>query len=298
MSAKLPLVLIAGSRGYVGLNVFNFLASNGFQVARINRIMSGQFVSDFSIEVNNHIVDKKSEFLKQEVVFINTAAVFTRSHSLSDVLPQVSGNIGYPAMIVDFLSCLSSRVRVINLTSYWKYWFDESNGPRNLYSATQNAFDEVLHFFLQRNNFEVTELVCGDIFGRNDFRPKLIPILVRAGLSRRLISVLEPNSIIEPVLVDDISRVVLQLIDSSSAHLLRRFERFSIFGDQMFLVRDVVQKIESLLKVKIAADGNETGSVQLEQKIRPWRCVGKELTDFNRSNLDFAYNLVIDNFRS
>ncbi len=297
MSTKSPLVLIAGSRGYLGSNVFDFLSSRGFKVGRINRIMSGQFISDFSIEVNNQLVDKKSEFLKQEIVFVNAAMLFTRSHSVSDVLPQVSGNIGYPAVIIDFLSRHSSRVKVINLTSYWKYWFDECHGSKNFYSATQKAFDEISHFFLQRNNVEVIELVCGDIFGRNDFRPKIIPTLVQAGLSRRLISVLEPASVIEPVFVDDISRAIFQLIDSSSSLFLRRFQRFSIFGDEMLIVGDVVQKIESLLEVRIAKERVEMGSAQVNEKVRPWRYVGIEIANFNRANLDSALIVVIDSFK-
>ena len=298
MVANLPLILISGSNGFVGSHLFSFFQANGFEVVRVNRLMTGALVSDFSFESKNYHTDLSFQYKNKDIVFINAAMVFTRQHSSSDVLPQVSGNTSFPAVVINHLLSLDVRVRFLNLSSYWKYWFDIPHGPKNFYSATQKALDELLYFFCRSNDLEVIELICGDIFGNGDTRDKLIPLLIRSGLSHKLVEIRDPFAIIEPVVIDDVCRAVLQLIEDSYAPVPGRFDIFSIFDDDQLRVEDLVRDLENLMDVKISSDDNKFNSLKEVEILRHWRNAGQSVPNFQRSDLRSSLKLVIKNYRA
>jgi nucleoside-diphosphate-sugar epimerase len=295
--ASLPLILISGSNGFVGSHLFDFFQAHGFEVVRVNRFMAGALVSDFSFESENYDTDLSFQYKSKDIVFINAAMVFTRQHSSSDVLPQVSGNISFPAVVIDHLLSLDVRVRVLNLSSYWKYWFDIPHGPRNFYSATQKALDELLWFFCRSYDLEVIELICGDIFGKGDTRDKLIPLLIRSGLSRKFVEIRDPFAIIEPVVIDDVCRAVLQLIEDSYVPVPGRFDIFSMFDEDRLRVEDVVRDLESLMNFKFSKNDDNVNCLKEVEILRHWRNVGKSIPNFQRSDLRSSFKPVIENYR-
>lgn len=291
------MILLSGSRGYIGSKILDFLTYEGIQVVKVKRVMSNHTVVDFLIEADNSVFDKHSAQLDRQIVFINASSVFSRLHLPSDVLPQISGNIGYPASIVDFLLASKSQVRFINLTSYWKFYHHQTFGAKNFYSSTQNAFDQILHFLLQQDQFSVVELVLGDVFGSHDKRDKLIPSLLRASESGQFISIREPFMPIEPVFVDDVCRAVKKIIESPQISSSTRFDRVSIFGDDLLLVRDVVNCLEHLLQVRITEEKLAPNLTEKVASERPWRSVARELQNFRRTNLETALNYVIGSLK-
>lgn len=114
------------------------------------------------------------EFQPDAVVHL--AACSVQVHKADDVEPLLRSNIEFGTQVLEAM--VQAGVSVfVNCGSYWQELGTSRTGF-NLYSASKNAFEQILRFYVGANNLQAISLRLYESISENDPRPKLFTQLI------------------------------------------------------------------------------------------------------------------------
>jgi nucleoside-diphosphate-sugar epimerase len=156
--------VITGATGYIGSQLQRHLTAKGWSIVPIDRGMK---------------TEQMIELLrtqKPDVVF-HLASLFIAEHKPSDIEPLIASNVLFGAMLAEAMAVTGHKL-LVNTGTSWQHFGPGERDPVALYSATKNAFEEILKYYVSAENFRVVTLKIFDSYGPNDPRPKLVPKLI------------------------------------------------------------------------------------------------------------------------
>jgi len=276
--------LITGGTGFLGVNLVNSLVEKGWDVSVITRANSNlkllsrnisniQILEhDGSIESMRLIIDKSSP----DVVF-HLATHFLSQHSSKDIDELIESNIRFGCQLLEALTFNKSK-NIINTGTYWQHYGDSAYSPVNLYSATKQAFENILRYYYELKNFKVINLKLFDTYGPNDPRNKLFALLRNAYLEDKTILMSPGEQLIDLLYIEDVISGIIHSVDFFKEEK-SFFSEFALSSGNTISLRQVVETYSKIFgkEIKVKWGGREYKEREI---MRPWS-KGNNLPDWN-----------------
>jgi nucleoside-diphosphate-sugar epimerase len=148
-------------------------------------------------------------------VVINFVNYFTNDCDQISVDKLLESNVRFPTKLAHL--CYEHNVkRFINFGTFQQHYLGHGYNPVNLYSATKKAFQDILKYYHESGKFEVINLDLNSVFGPNDYRPKLIPTLLSAMETGKVLSFTSPEKVVNLVSVDFVARTINDFVSCYS----------------------------------------------------------------------------------
>lgn len=220
-------ILITGGNGFIGSHVISAILNNtNHYVGLLLRSFSDlSKISDMinSNRVELFMIDQMGldqVFIKfQPDVVLHLAAYYKASPNSQDKEQILNSNILFPARILDLMSKTGVRY-FINTGTFSQYLqkVDSLNlesepiRPRDLYSASKVAFEDILKFYSYNNNISAVTLVLMTPYGERDDEDKIVPYLIKSSVQKKEANISPGEQSLDFVYVGDVALAYLSAI--------------------------------------------------------------------------------------
>lgn len=249
--------LISGATGFIGCNLIKKLLNDGnnvIAIARCNSNISDEMraLTEDNIFIFDNNIDQLDEFLDRHKpdIFIHLAALYITQHSKNDVERLITANITYPAIL--FESVIRSGCnKIINTGTSWQSFNNISNNPASLYSATKEAIESILNFYVSSAKASAITLRLFDTYGPNDNRKKLISMLVESFSTNSQVEMSEGEQEIDLVYIDDVLNAYLiaaEILKNSKPY---KHMIYGISSNNPITLKELVEIINTTLNKKL-----------------------------------------------
>jgi nucleoside-diphosphate-sugar epimerase len=197
-------ILVTGGHGFLGLHLqpaLEEISNEVFYLPNRNALMLteanfGRSQFDQVIEVVRNL---------QPDVVIHLAAFHNPKDVSSEFSRVIDSNLTLGAVILESLPVNSS---FIYCGSYNQFEMPEKTAV-NFYALSRKLFSHVAEYFSEKNNIHTTQVILSDLYGPNDYRPKLIPLLFsKLSIGENLVPS-HPASVLYPIYVKDAVSVIV-----------------------------------------------------------------------------------------
>lgn len=198
-------LLITGGTGYIGSKVILRLIESEAEVSALTRSRPVNTASGVRWLNHDGSIESVSEALRgaRPDQVIHLAARHVRQHDRSDVAPLVEANITYGAVLLEAMREQGCH-RLIYAASAFQHSATAEGGPRNLYAATKNAFEEILDYYESSAGIETVRLTLCDVYGEDDQRRRLLNAAVKAALHGTALQAPTHDPYLLPVHIQDV----------------------------------------------------------------------------------------------
>jgi nucleoside-diphosphate-sugar epimerase len=247
---------ITGGTGYIGSNLVKRLLSDGWLVHMIIRPGSSlDLIDPYSRVISTHLYDgsvnsiiNALECAKPDLVF-HLASLFLAQHSPKDVEKLMLSNLIFPTQLLEAMT-ICKVDRLINTGTSWQHYRDESYCPVNLYSATKQAFEDVIKYYVELGSIRVVTLSLFDTYGPKDPRAKLIPLLWKAASGESPLKMSPGEQLIDLVYIDDVIsafQVATQLFEDACI----RMEKYGVSSGNPKKLTEIVKIFEKVIGIQV-----------------------------------------------
>lgn len=170
--------IITGITGYIGSKLARELVNNNWEVYGIVRIGSNNKnlediqdkITFFELGNNQDLINFFKDIQADVVYHLATAYTHNGIESLIDT------NIKLGTQILEAMKASGTK-NFINTGTYWQHYNSNEYNPLDLYSASKQAFQDVIKFYTDTNTIKSITLKLFDTYGEDDNRPKLLNTL-------------------------------------------------------------------------------------------------------------------------
>lgn len=213
-------------------------------------------INDITDKINIHIHDGTTEGMmkiiekaRPEVVF-HLASKFTAKHQESDVKPLISSNILFGTQLVEAMS--RNKIKyLINTGTAWQHYKNDEYNPVCLYSATKQAFENILKYYTEAEKLKVVTLKLFDTYGPNDPRPKIMNLLKKVGESEEELSMSPGEQYMDLVYIDDIVEAFFRSVDIIKNRPNITQESYAVTSSNPIKLKDLVRIFEKVSGKKL-----------------------------------------------
>ena len=242
-------IMVTGGTGFIGSHLIPGLAEEGHQIGMLVRRASHTSQFDAKNGIDSLVVDSHSDILEaftqfQPQAVIHLATLYVNNHSPDDIQPLLESNILFGTYVLEAMSKCGIG-KIINFGTRWQHMDSSRSNPANLYSATKNAFQEILGYYQNHRGISPTTLELCDTFGRGDTRKKIVGLMVDACKNREILELSPGEQVIDLLCVDDLVEYILIGLREG---LFFHNETIALSGEEVSL-RDLGARIEKLLGV-------------------------------------------------
>ena len=180
--------LVTGASGYVGHHVATQLVDAGWGVSVMIRPTSDvQILENIKDQIRFYeddgtvdFVNRMVETVKPDVIF-HLAAVVAADDTPSEIQNMIDSNLGLGIQILEAMR-KHGCPHLINTGTFWSYSDVGEPDPVNTYAAMKLAMEQLIDFFTNVSDISAITLNLGDVYGPNDWRPKLLNQLRRTSI--------------------------------------------------------------------------------------------------------------------
>jgi len=209
-------VLVTGGSGYIGSRLCRRLVADGHAVSLL--LPSQAPLEQLGETVRRVTVHRSAESWEgirgavresQPDLVLHLASLVLTSHEPEQVGALVQSNVQFGAQLLEAMTLVGAPHLVVAGTS-WQHYGDAEYDPVNLYAATKQAFEDLLTYWTNTTPLRTVVLKLMDVYGPDDPRPKLVPLLQRlaaeggdAGLTpgEQLVDIVHVDDVVEAFLV-------------------------------------------------------------------------------------------------
>lgn len=256
-------ILVTGGAGFIGSHLVESLIKNGYEVAVIDDLSSGN-KDNLSSEVEFYKIDvrdkKISEIFKKEkpeMVFHLAAQPIVET-ALKDPLKTLEVNIMGTVNILEACRSKGDLKSVVICSSdkaYGKsknlpYTEDASLKGDHPYEVSKTAADLIAQTYFKTYNLPIVITRFGNTFGPRDVNfSRIIPGILKAIIKNEEFLIRSDGKMVrEYIYVKDVAEGCLKLIQSADKI---KGEAFNFGSKNIFSVIELIKKIEEILKVKV-----------------------------------------------
>jgi len=247
-------VVITGANGFLGSNLVGHFIELGVKVKAIVRQNSDrELLKNLSCDicVFNGSIESLSSVINENSVVIHTASYYVAEHKSSDLTALVESNILFGLQLLEAMK-ISGAKHIINIGTSWQSYEDVDRRPVNLYAATKQAFEDLLSYYSDAENFRAISLRLFDTYGENDSRMKLLKLLITIGIKGKSLDMSPGEQVIDLVHIDDVCTAVSQayfLVDSQNG-----LSSYNVSSGKRLSLKELVNLVE--IKTGLTLDIN------------------------------------------
>ena len=141
--------------------------------------------------------------------------------------------------------------KIVNTGTSWQHYKNQKYNPVCLYAATKQAFEALIEFYIQSENFKVITLKLFDTYGENDKRPKLINLLNKFADEQTELIMSKGEQILNLVHVNDVCNAYHLCIKILNNDKFIGMKSYCLSGDKTYKLKEVIQIFESVTGKKI-----------------------------------------------
>lgn len=268
-------ILLSGGTSYLGQNLINYLAKENNVTVLVR---DAKKLSIINNNLDFQIVDVKNldtNILTKEKydIYINLISSNKKISSFSTLVDSINSNIIFNKKIVKIL--INSNVEnFIQINSYWQLLKGWDVRKFSLYVFGKNYITKFLEKNRRRYSFKLFTFYLGDIYGKKDFRNKLIPELLK---NNNLI-IENENGKFFPDYVNDIVLSIARAVDQELEQ-----GKYLTF-DECFYVKD----IQSIL-LETKNQNHDIKKLNIEKYLKTDSI--KEIYQNKKSIIDWALDI-------
>lgn len=197
-------ILMTGSTGFIGKKLLikflnnkkNIITLHHKKILRKNKIKN-HLKYEFNIKNLKYIFS--SYYIK---TIIHLAVQYDKSDR--KLISLYKSNLIFPSKILNYAIKYNVKYFINTDTFYIKY--------RDHYSLTKKHFKDVL--FYSSKKIKVLNLELGHVYGPDDNKKKFIPSTLKKMDRNLKISILNPNTYIDFVFIDDVIKAYINIINN------------------------------------------------------------------------------------
>lgn len=267
--------LVTGASGYIGSRLVKALLARGWQVHVLLREHSSlHLLQAVSADVIVHRHDGSTDGLidimrriKPTTVF-HLASLFLAQHNPNDVESLVLSNVLFSTQLLEAMSVTGTQ-RIVNTGTSWQYFESDAYRPVNLYSATKQAFEDILIYYADAKNIQAVTLHLFDTYGVADPRPKLIALLRKTATTQIPLAMSAGEQLIDLVHVDDVVQAYLRSAELMSTSSFVSPQSFGVSSGVPLRLKDLVVVFEKVWGVKLPIEWGAR-PYRDREVMRPW----------------------------
>jgi nucleoside-diphosphate-sugar epimerase len=213
-------ILVTGATGFIGTHLVFSLLECGHKVAVMKRKKSElkglvtiqDRIDVFASDTYNDIHTGIGIFSPD--VVIHLATLYINQHKPEHIVELVNSNIVFGTHILEAILA-NKAVKFLNVGTRWQHMKGKRYNPVNLYSATKEAFKDILIYYGTRGiEYKILEL--GDTYGFGDTRKKIMELLVTACQKKKKLNLTPGEQVLDLSYVGDICQFILSGIQYNS----------------------------------------------------------------------------------
>ncbi len=176
-------VLVTGATGFIGSYLVKRLVAEGIETHIIIRKDSDlslfqDVLEDVTLHTHEGTMTSMDSILKKagpELVY-HLASYVVGDHKPDQVSNLIASNITFGCQLLEAMKS-SGCNKIVNTGTFWQHYGNQDYCPVNLYAATKQSFQSILHHYSESCLFKCLSLQLFDSYGANDPRPKLLSLL-------------------------------------------------------------------------------------------------------------------------
>lgn len=272
--------LLTGATGFVGSNLTRRLVKDGWDVHIIVR--PGSDLSQVKrilhqITVHEHCGSSDNmlsimQVASPDIVF-HLASLFLSGHQPKDIGPLIGSNILFGTQLVEAM-VNSDVYKLVNTGTSWQHFQNENYNPVNLYSATKQAFEDILRYYTEASHLKVITLKLFDTCGPDDPRPKLVNLLKKAAETGETLNMSPGEQLIDLIHINDVVEAFVLSADRLRTEVLVKQEVYGVGTGEPISLRSLVGIYENSIDAKIKINWGSR-PYRDREVMKPWDCFEK-----------------------
>ncbi len=249
-------VLIAGISGYIGSHLALDLLKKGIKVfGLVRKPLHSEYIIDFKNKLNLYTYDgsyesvlKAVESSKPDIVY-HMATCYAANHSSNQIADINSCNILFGNYILEAMKEYNIKNIVYPSTAFCHYNNGKYN-PLNLYSATKQAFSDIMRYYTDACGISSLTLVLTDSYGPGDRRQKILNLIKRAYRENKPIELSSGTQVYDVLYIDDI----VNALEQAGILLEQQKESssvYQIYNKNPLTLKETVELMKKTVNVQI-----------------------------------------------
>ena len=241
-------ILITGPEGSIANKLIARL-SNKFKIYTISskNIKVNQKILENFIYNNDYSKLKKYLFKIKPQIIIHLSTKWKKFDDFSNK-DLIETNIIFGSYLLDIASSLKLKI-FINTSSYTQINSKGIYKPFNLYSASKEAFTNVLYYYFLSKKFNVINLRIMNVYGINSDKRIVNYIFNHIKEKKKVIYVNDANAYIDLIHIEDVIFAIIGLLDKYNYYDYKRFS-YDLSSKKQIKIIDLIKLIEIISKYK------------------------------------------------
>ena len=249
-------VIVTGATGFVGSHLVNALLEKGYEVFVISRLES-DFSSLKKID-EPHIFRYSGDIIQMVSFFreirpigvFHLASKFIAEHKTEEVDTLINSNILFSTQLLEAMKEANVK-NLINTGTSWQYYNNDDYNPVCLYAATKQAFEAIIEYYIQADDFKVITLVLFDTYGENDTRPKLMNLLRKVAIEGTALEMSAGDQQLNLVHISDVCRAFILAFEILETQQINEHKHYAVVSDEIYTLKEIVQIFERQTNKKL-----------------------------------------------
>jgi nucleoside-diphosphate-sugar epimerase len=249
--------IITGGTGFIGSNLCKKLIKQNWEVYLISRKTSKydnlkeikDKITIFEYEGNLKKLINWFKKVKADVVF-HLASVIIVEHKVEDIDNLIDTNLKFGTQILEAMK-ESQTLKIINTGTFWQHYNNEKYNPVCLYAATKEAFEKILKYYIEAENFRAITLKLFDTYGERDKRPKLINLLNKFANKQIELNMSPGEQIIDLVHVEDVANAFIKAYELLKKNTKINYKEYAVSSCRKIKLKELVEIYKNITGNKI-----------------------------------------------
>lgn len=250
-------MIVTGATGFIGSNLVRKLVGLDYDVYIICRKASKlHSISDCLNNVSvyrydnnlNNLIGYFNE-IKPDCIFHLASSVIVE-HRPEDIDNLIDSNLRFGTHILEAMLQAGTK-KIINTGTSWQHYENKEYNPVCLYSATKEAFEKLLEYYIKAENFKGITLKLFDTYGEDDTRGKLINLLNKYLKDKNALEMSSSNQVMDLVHVEDVIQAYLRAYDYLNIKKDYSHEKFAVSSQRVITLKELIEIYEKVMGEKL-----------------------------------------------
>ena len=249
-------IVVTGATGYLGKKLVKRLKEEGHDIYAVVRASSDiSQIKNIVLGVMQSIPYEELENKFDEIspeVYINLAGYYCGSHTKNSIGELLDANVMLPTFVMD-AAIKSGCSHVIHTASVQQNYAGKNYDPVNLYAATKQAFEDILHYYTSMKKINAMTLQLYDTYGADDTRGKVFN-LVRSLKAGESIAMSPGRQKLYFCYVDDVIDAYVHALELVRTDVMGADHKYAVRLEQPIELRKFVEKYFELMKKDVPVE--------------------------------------------